>query len=101
MRQILSSRYALRLLLAVSGVSIVLFGSITAAKAASTNSSISSPYITASIDPRGAYTIASQTPRWTFGGNIGQALTNIATTTGSDNIGNYQEIDFNYTDATG
>lgn len=91
----------MRLLLAVSGFSIVLFGSITAVKAASTDSSLSSPYITVSVAPSGAYTIASQTPGWTFGGNIGQALTNITTIAGSDNIGNYQEIDFNYTDNTG
>jgi hypothetical protein len=91
----------MRLLLAVSGFSIVLFGSVTAVKAASTNSSISSPYITVFVDPGEAYTIASQTPGWTFGGNIGQTLTNITATSGSDNIGNYQEIDFNYTDNTG
>jgi hypothetical protein len=46
----------------------------------------------------GAYTLVSQTPAWTFGGSVGQTLTNLAVNTGRDKIGSYQEIDFNYVD---
>src|SRR5712691_2816454 len=57
---------------------------------------ISKSSITVSVDAQGAYSIASQTPAWTFGGNIGHTLTNIVVHAGSDTIGSYKEITFNY-----
>src|SRR5205807_599208 len=78
-------------------LSAIGLGFLTTVKARA-DASISSPYITVTVKPSGAYTIVAKTPAWTFGGNIGQTLTNIITTTGSDRIGSYQEIDFNYRD---
>jgi len=57
---------------------------------------ISKSSITVSVDAQGAYSIASQTPAWTFGGNIGHTLTNIVVHAGSNTIGSYKEITFNY-----
>lgn len=88
------------LFLATFLLSSVCFGTHNLVKAASPIS-ISSPYITVTVYPGGAYTIVSQTPAWTFGGGIHQTLTNLAVNTGSDNIGSYQEIDFNYQDKNG
>src|SRR5205807_10558736 len=78
-------------------LSAIVLALLTAGKE-QTDASISSPYITVTLTPSGAYTIVAKTPAWTFGGTIGQTLTNIITTTGSDRIGSYQEIDFNYRD---
>ena len=52
--------------------------------------------IKVSVNALGAYTITSQTPAWTFGGNIGHILTDITVHSGSDTIGIYREIDFTY-----
>ena len=57
---------------------------------------ISTADITASVDSSGAYTISAHTPAWTFAGNIGHTLTDITVHTGSDTIGSYQEVTFNY-----
>jgi hypothetical protein len=65
------------------------------AHAASTT--ISEPTgITITVDPSGSYTITTQTPAWTFGGNIGHTLSNITTGSGTDAIGSYQEITFTW-----
>jgi hypothetical protein len=84
------------LLAAVLLISVVI-GSSTIARAA-TATSISTPYMTVTVNTGGAYTIVSQSPAWTFGGFTGQSLTNVLVNTGSDGIGSYQEIDFNYID---
>jgi len=57
---------------------------------------ISTVDINAVVDANGAYTINSKNPAWTFAGNIGHTLTDITYKTGSDNIGSYKEITFNY-----
>src|SRR5579871_5659607 len=52
--------------------------------------------ITVTVNPDGTYVITAQDPAWTFGGDIGQPLSNIAVTTGQDGIGTYQKITFDY-----
>jgi len=100
MRQIFSTRQTVCLILMTILLSTVGLGSPSVVKATS-KASVSSQYITVSIDPGGTYTVVSQTPAWTFGGNIGRTLTNIVTNTGSDTLGSYQEIVFNYQDHSG
>lgn len=53
--------------------------------------------ITVTVDPSGRYAIAVQDPAWTFGGEIGSPLTDLEVNQGMDNIGEFQEIAFNYT----
>lgn len=93
----LTFRRLLYLLLAVALLFAGVMESRTTVRAAMPVS-ISTPYVTVSVMTQGKYTIVSQSPAWTFGGNIGQALTNIVVNTGSDGIGSYQEIDFTYVD---
>lgn len=100
MRKLLVSKQFLGVLAALLLLSIVIVGAVKVVHAKAPNT-ISTSYITISVDPSGLYSIVAQTPAWTFGGNIGQTLSNITSTTGSDGIGSYQEIDFNYTDRTG
>jgi len=53
--------------------------------------------VSVSVDPsKGSYTITTTMPSWTFGGSVGHTLTNVAITSGSDNIGSYKEITFNW-----
>ena len=63
--------------------------------------SISSPYLTVSVNSTGVYTINAQSPAWTFGGKIGHPLSNMVVNSGSDGVGSYQEIDFKYVDSNG
>ncbi len=100
MRQIFSTRQTVCLILIAILLSMVGLGSPSVVKATS-GASVSSQYITVSVDPGGTYTVVSKTPNWTFGGNIGRTLTNIVTNTGSDAIGSYQEVVFNYQDHSG
>jgi hypothetical protein len=50
-------------------VTIVL-GSEESVRAA-TPISLSSPYLTVTVNSKGVYTITAQSPAWTFGGKIG------------------------------
>lgn len=52
--------------------------------------------ITVVVDPSGPYSITVQDPAWVFAGDIGQPLADIATRSGTDNIGDFQEITFSY-----
>jgi len=97
LKKVFTFRHVICLLIAAFLLSTFWFGDRNLAKAA-TQISISSPYLTISVNPGGAYTLVSQTPSWTFGGKVGRTLTNLAVNSGSDNIGSYQEIDFNYVD---
>ena len=85
----------MRLLLVAFLLSILDPGSISAANAMLAVP-VSTTGITASVDGSGAYTINVLTPAWTFAGNIGHTLTDITVHTGSDTIGTYQEVTFNY-----
>jgi len=68
----------------------------TGVKAATTISSRCSN-ITVTVDSHGAYSVTAQGPQWVFAGDIGRPLANITVNWGSDNIGDYEEIDFNFT----
>ncbi|MEO6888104.1 MAG: carbohydrate-binding protein [Ktedonobacteraceae bacterium] len=68
------------------------------AHAATTAYSISEPAtgITVTVNTSGAYTISVQNPAWTFGGTIGHTLSNVAANSGTDSLGSYKEITFQY-----
>jgi hypothetical protein len=52
------------------------------------------------IERTGSYTISAASPGWIFGGSIGRPLTNVARSTGSDNLGAFDQVDFDFqTDA--
>lgn len=91
------SRRLLYILLVAALLFAVVMGSRRIVQATKPES-ISTPYVTINVTAKGGYTIVSQSPAWTFGGNVGQSLTNITVDTGSDGIGSYQEVDFNYVD---
>lgn len=74
----------------------LLLMSVLSMKASAATISKSSAGITVTVDPNGRYDIAVSNPAWTFGGNIGRPLTNIAVTTGTDNVGDYDETSFDY-----
>jgi hypothetical protein len=48
------------------------------------------------VDPSGSYTIVSARPAWTFAGSVGRPLADLATDTGSDALGAYQQVRFSY-----
>ena len=53
-----------------------------------------------SVDVGGAYDIQVTDPAWSFGGNVGVPISNLATVTGSDSGGDFSEITFDFqTDA--
>jgi hypothetical protein len=52
--------------------------------------------ISISVSPAGAYDITFASPAWRFGGDLGIRPSNIANTTGSDTLGDYAEISFDY-----
>jgi hypothetical protein len=49
-----------------------------------------------SISPTGVYYISVQDPAWMFGGNIGHPLENVRVAAGTDGIGEYDEISFQF-----
>ena len=52
----------------------------------------------ASVSANGTYTVTTASPAFTFTGTVGASATNIsASTAGSDAVGAYHEIDFQYT----
>jgi hypothetical protein len=53
--------------------------------------------ITVNVEAGGRYAITVQDSDWRFGGDIGSPLTDIEVNQGTDNIGDFQEIVFNYT----
>ena len=56
----------------------------------------SSSGIDASLDTCGAYQVSVASLAWVFSGNLGQTPSNIVVNTGTDRVGAYSEIDFNY-----
>jgi len=97
-KQFFSAKQLLGLLLVAFLLSTLDLGSVSAANAMIP---LSTAGITVGVDASGAYTITSQTPAWTFGGTVGQALTGITVHTGSDTIGSYKEVTFSYQARTG
>jgi hypothetical protein len=69
------------------------------AHAVTARAAVTGSGITATVSSNGTYTIqTSQPAAWTFTGSVGHPVTSQSTTSGSDAIGAYQEVDFNYTD---
>jgi hypothetical protein len=52
--------------------------------------------VSITLDASGNYTVQSSAPAWTFGGSLGVTPTGVASNSGSDNIGLYSELTFNY-----
>jgi hypothetical protein len=52
--------------------------------------------LTVSVEPNGAYSVSVPGLSWTFSGNIGYPLLNIAVGSGSDALGAYNEIAFDF-----
>src|ERR1700730_17041457 len=69
---------------------------VNAVGSCSTTAVRSSSGIDVSLDSCGAYQIIEPSFAWTFGGNLGQTPTNIVVNMGTDDVGAYSEIDFNY-----
>jgi len=51
------------------------------------------------VGSNGVYTVNFSSPAWTFTGYLAQSLTNRTVNSGTDNIGGYAEINFNYTNS--
>jgi hypothetical protein len=51
---------------------------------------------TVSIDATGRYSVTFMRPNWTFGGDLGTPVTNIARADGSDALGSYSDTSFTY-----
>jgi hypothetical protein len=51
------------------------------------------------VGSNGVYSVSFASPTWTFAGYLAQGLTGRTTNSGTDNIGAYSEITFNYTNA--
>lgn len=52
--------------------------------------------LTASISNNGAFAVSIPNPWWTWGGTVGTAVSNARIDTGTDNLGGYQELTFDY-----
>jgi hypothetical protein len=57
----------------------------------------SSDGLKVSVSSSGAYDITVPSPAWQFSGNVGSPLTNLSATSGSDAVGAYGEISFDFT----
>jgi len=52
------------------------------------------------VEPSGAYSIQVQSPSWRFAGNLGHALSNLTAADGTDAVGPFTEVSFDFvTDA--
>lgn len=77
---------------------IVLMAFVASLQVVGQSITSASTGITANVTAAsGAYTITSTTPAWTFSGALARALSTVTTLTGTDSVGAYQEIRFNYT----
>ena len=76
---------------------LLLWASASCGAPAATTISARCSNITVTVDSSGAYSVLAQGPQWVFAGDIGRPVTGITVNSGTDNIGDYQEIDFNYT----
>src|ERR1700689_4967661 len=78
--------------LAVQMIAGLLFFCGKALAATITNST----GLSITLDTTGNYTVQSAASAWTFSGSLGAIPTGVATNPGTDNIGVYSEIAFNY-----
>ena len=77
---------------------LLFFVAPLVAHAATTAYTVSEPAtgITITVNTSGSYTISVQSPAWTFGGNVGHTLSNVMVNSGTDSLGSYKEITFQY-----
>jgi hypothetical protein len=54
-----------------------------------------------SVGANGVYTVKFASPAWTFVGNLAQNVTDVASDSGTDQLGDYAEITFKYKAAVG
>ena len=55
--------------------------------------------LSASLDPGGRFEIRATDPAWVFGGSLGHPVSGLATTTGQDALGSFDEVSFQAADA--
>jgi hypothetical protein len=61
---------------------------------------LGAPGLTVSVAPSGSYSVQIANPAWHFGGDIGHPLSNLAAADGTDAVGSYSQISFDFqTDA--
>jgi hypothetical protein len=53
--------------------------------------------LSVTVETSGAYSVVATTPAWTFGGNLGKTLSDVAQTDGADKIGKFIGITFTLT----
>ena len=53
--------------------------------------------VTVTVASNGAYSIGVDSPAWQFGGSVGQPVSAILSSSGTDSIGPYSQITFSYT----
>jgi hypothetical protein len=82
-----------RLLFLVSPIVLALSGAPILQAAASVRGANG---IAISVDPSGSFDITGNGPLWSFGGNIGAPLRNLVAQSGTDNLGDYNEIAFDF-----
>ena len=84
--------------LAAIGAGALVPGTAHAAPRISAAGSAAVTGASASVSANGTYTVTTASPAFTFTGTVGVEATNItASTAGSDAVGAYHEIDFQYT----
>ena len=49
-----------------------------------------------SVDPSGRYEVRLHSPGWSFGGDVGRPITNIAEADGQDALGGFHQVDFDH-----
>src|SRR3954462_14998533 len=80
------------------GAVLLVAGLVAAETEGAANALPSDVGVTATVNSDGSYQIRTQQPaNWTFGGTVGHAVTGRRDTTGSDAIGQYREVSFDYT----
>src|SRR5262245_42812956 len=54
-----------------------------------------------SVDDDGSFAITTRIPGWTFSGNVGSPVANLASRLGRDLAGRYREVEFKYATSGG
>ena len=52
--------------------------------------------VTVSVRDSGSYTVETLNPAWSFGGDVGFPLSNVASSQGSDRLGSYVQLSFDF-----
>lgn len=78
-------------------VACVLAGLVTLVTPGYSSTSVfGSQGLSVSVDPSGAYQIQLQSPAWSFAGSVGVPVYNLAVNYGSDAVGGFGEISFDF-----